>query len=432
MNSKVKDIRQRLQNSELYQNILLLISGNGLAQIIPLAVYPVLTRLFVPDDFGVLAFLFSIHSIILIISTARLDVAIILPRKDSDATSLFNSGLSIAIAISLLIPVFAFLTGRYFINNENYAKIDNWVYLLSLTVFFTAYALLIKGWCTRKKLFKTIIFYTLSLSLLTTGLKLLFGFLKIDQGLLAAFVLAQVLASVLLFIRIRIPENRSPIIRFFSKIDFRVIANYANFPKYNLPHALINTISSNLPVLILTFYFSEYITGQYAVAYALLFKPVHLYAGSVSQALSQKVVEIKHNKLQIWPVIRKYIIRTFFMALLPVGIILAFAPVLFSFVLGEEWLEAGKICRLILPWPIAVLFAGSLSFIPNIFGKQLKSMMADIVYICLRLGALIIGVLTNNVYLGLGLFAVSGFLVLGFILLWYRQIILESDRQSGF
>ena len=252
----LKNTRQRLQNSELYKNILLLISGNGLAQVIPLLVYPVITRLYTPEEFGILAFLFSIHIIILTLSTARLDVAIILPKKDTQAESLFNSGLSIALIISILIPLVALLMDSFGDINETYAKLGNWVYLLSLTVFFTAFSLLARGWCTRKKYFKTIIFYTLSLQIVTSSLKLVFGLFHLRQGLVAAFVIAQVLSGFLLFLNLRDRKKSTPVIRFFRKPDFRIISEYANFPKFNLPHALINTISSNLPVLMLTFYFS--------------------------------------------------------------------------------------------------------------------------------------------------------------------------------
>lgn len=420
---------KRLRKNELYSNILLLISGNGIAQLIPLLAYPVLTRLFPPEEFGLLAFLFSIHTIALILSSARLDMAIILPRKDREANSLVSAGISIAFAVSALLPLLVLAAQNLIHNVPGIPDLGIWYYLLSLTVFFTAWALLAKGWGTRFKLFKTIVFYTISLNLLTSGLKLVFGFAGLEKGLILAFVIAQVLAGILVFIRLRYKDHKLPVLKLFSREDFRAVKPHANFPKYNMPHALINTLSSQLPVLILTFYFSQYITGQFAVAYALLFKPVHVYAGSVSQALSQKCVELIHHREPIWPMIRKYMIRTFLMALGPVILILLFAPGLFEYVLGDAWTEAGHICRAIVVWPLAVLFGGSLSFIPNIFNKQFWSMLADMGYIVLRLGALMIGVLLNNVYLGLFLYALTALLVIGMLLIWYRKLALNCDRK---
>ncbi len=422
-------ILQRLRKSDLYRNMLLLISGNGIAQVVPLLVYPLLTRLFAPEEFGVLAFLFSVHSISLILSTARLDMAIILPKKDDDAKGLVNAGLSTALLVSILIPVAAYAGSGLIKNNPGIPDLGIWYYLLSITVFFTALALQAKGWCTRKKLFISLVFYTIVLNVLTSGLKLLFGVLGLSDGLLTAFVVAQVAATLMLLLRMRYRDHNLPQIRFFRREDFSCVTPYLNFPKFNLPHALVNTLSSQLPVLILTFYFSGFITGQFAVAYALLFKPVHVYAGSVSQVLSQKSVELIHNELPVWPVIQKYMLRTFLLAIVPALIILFFAPAIFGFVLGEEWTEAGRICRLLVPWPVAVLFGGSLSFIPNLFNQQFKSMLADIAYIVIRLAALMTGVLTNNVYLGLFLFAISAVVVIGGLLLWYRKLVIDCDKQ---
>jgi O-antigen/teichoic acid export membrane protein len=282
------------------------------------------------------------------------------------------------------------------------------------------------GWCTRYKFFRIIVIYTLTLNLSTSLLKLLFGFLGFENGLLLAFVMAQTIAGIIYFISVK-RKRALPKFRLFSKSDFQVGRNYLNFPRYNMPHALINTLSSNLPVLILTFYFSEYYTGQFAVAFALLFKPVQVYAGSVSQALSQKVVELKNNNQHIWPLIKKYLVRTFLMAILPAILLFIIAPELFRIVLGDNWVDAGKMCRLLIPWPLAVLHGGSLAFIPNVFSRQLKALVIDIIYILLRLAALAVGVITGNVFLGIGLFSLTGFFVIGYAVFWYISIIRKSD-----
>lgn len=420
--------RQRLQNSELYKNILLLISGNGLAQIIPLLVYPIITRLFTPDDFGVLAFLFSIHSIILIISTGRFNLAIILPKKNREANALFNTGMSLALVMGLLIPVLVFLLGDLTAPYIEYEDFTIWLYLLGITVLVTAFAIMMDGWCTRYKLFRIIVIYTLTLNLSTSLLKLIFGLLNIENGLLLAFVIAQTSASIIYFVAVR-QKHLLPKFKLFKKIDLRISRDYLNFPRYNMPHALINTISSNLPVLILTFYFSEYYTGQFAVAFALLFKPVQVYAGSVSQALSQKVVELKNKNLLIWPLLSKYLKRTFFMAIIPAIILFIIAPELFRIVLGENWLDAGKICRLLIPWPLAVLHGGSLAFIPNVFNKQLKALVIDIIYLFLRMAALAVGVITDNIFLGIGLFSLTGFFVIGYAVIWYIGLVKQHDKK---
>ena len=80
----------RILNSEYIRNTLTLVSGNTLAQLIPLLAEPVLTRLFPPEDFGLLALFISISSLFAIVATGRYELAVMLPSKDEDAVNLSN------------------------------------------------------------------------------------------------------------------------------------------------------------------------------------------------------------------------------------------------------------------------------------------------------------------------------------------------------
>lgn len=57
--------------SEYRRNIITLVTGTTIAQAIPVAISPVLTRLFSPDDFGFFAVYFSTATVLSVIATAR-------------------------------------------------------------------------------------------------------------------------------------------------------------------------------------------------------------------------------------------------------------------------------------------------------------------------------------------------------------------------
>ncbi len=63
------------------RNILTLMTGSTIAQAIPIAISPILTRLYTPEDFGVLALFTSLVTIFSVISTGRYEFAIMLPKK---------------------------------------------------------------------------------------------------------------------------------------------------------------------------------------------------------------------------------------------------------------------------------------------------------------------------------------------------------------
>ena len=420
----------RLKNSELIKNAAFLIGSNGLAQIATLLIYPFIARLYTPDEFGQLAVIISIHSLIVTVASGRYEQAIILPKNAVQASDLFTIGWRIAVIISLLIAPVVFLIQRIGFNLDADYKINFWFYLLGIMVFTAAYQQLVNGWCIRYKMFKIIVGSMLVMSLSNAILKLILGFLKIPDGLLYSFFVAQIITALFLFVIIRRNSNR-PLVTHCTA-DILVTAKaYSNFPKYNMITALLNTFSSNLPIYALALYFSGNLTGQFSIAFALLFRPVSTYNSSVYQVLMQKLVEMKHSGSAIWPMIKKYISKTLFLTIGPGIILMLLIPQIIRIYLGDNWTEAGRFCQLIIPYAVGALISGSLAFVPNIFNKQLKSLIIDVVYLLMRTGALAVGIVLRNVYIAVGLYALAGVMVVSYQIFWYRKLLIESDRIIG-
>jgi O-antigen/teichoic acid export membrane protein len=71
----------------------------------------------------------------------------------------------------------------------------------------------------------------------------------------------------------------------------QVAKEYSNFPKYELPHGLLNSFAANLPVLLLSFYFDMEIIGFFAMSTTLGYRPIALFSNSVYQVLYKKLTE---------------------------------------------------------------------------------------------------------------------------------------------
>src|SRR5262245_30412759 len=84
-------------------------TGTTLAQAIPIAVAPILTRLYNPEDFGVFALLMSVISVIGVIATARYELAIMLPKEDADAVNILILSVIITTFVSAVTCLFIFL-----------------------------------------------------------------------------------------------------------------------------------------------------------------------------------------------------------------------------------------------------------------------------------------------------------------------------------
>ena len=107
--------------SEYSQNVLTLMTGSTLSQAISIAVSPILTRLYKPEDFGLYAIFVAIITIIGTIASGRYELAIILPKKEEDAINIFGLGILITIFMTVLTAILVFVFNDsivYLLNNQ--------------------------------------------------------------------------------------------------------------------------------------------------------------------------------------------------------------------------------------------------------------------------------------------------------------------------
>src|SRR6056300_1116690 len=98
-----KQVHSALFGSEFNRSVFTLMIGSTLAQAIPIAITPVLTRLYTPEDFGLLALFIAMISILSSIVNGQYEQAIILPKKEEDAINIAALSLLIAICFSILL-----------------------------------------------------------------------------------------------------------------------------------------------------------------------------------------------------------------------------------------------------------------------------------------------------------------------------------------
>ena len=140
--------------SEFSKNVLTLMTGTTIAQAIPVAISPILTRIYTPDDFGVFALFMAITAIFGSISTGRYDLAIMLPKKDEDAINIFALGFIITSSISFVLLVVVFIFQEYFVFFLKNEEIGVWLYLVPVSVFFIGTFNILSYFNIRKKNYK--------------------------------------------------------------------------------------------------------------------------------------------------------------------------------------------------------------------------------------------------------------------------------------
>ncbi|HSV88126.1 MAG TPA: oligosaccharide flippase family protein [Bacteroidales bacterium] len=411
-------------------HFLKLFTGSLIAQGVTLLLSPLFAKLFTPDEFGLTALYLAIFSILSVIGTARYEQAIMLTNNDHDARSLFWLVQILSLVFAAVVSLVLLLAGGYIVSIMGNYALRTWLWVIPLSLVLHGVSQGCLFYSNRNKHFgfmaeNTQVHYTT-----LNGARLLTGFLQSPfNGLLASQIFAQVAGAVHIFWRTgRKLLNLADI---SPEALIRQAKRYSGYPRYNMLLNLTNNLSGALPVIMFTRGFSAEVAGLFAFGYGFIFKPLSLFSQSLHQVLSQKIIEDHNKNKPVYPILKKLLIRQFWIGIGPFAILATFAPALFLLVFPPEYSKAGNFVQILSPWLFMVFLTSPLSFLPELFSRQRRAMVIDLVYLLLRFSALAAGILAQNITLSLGLFTAVSFVMVSYNLLWYMQLAQRQQNKTG-
>jgi O-antigen/teichoic acid export membrane protein len=415
---------------EFLKNVATLISGATFVQIVAILIYLILSRIYTPEDFGVFGLYLSIVSITGIISTGKYEMAIMLPKQDKDAMNLLKliGLISVTFSVFLLFPVI-FLNGfiSKILGNKD---ISVWLYFIPLSTLLVGLFQGLKVYSNRFKEYRIITAANVGQSLTNSAGKLAIGpVFPGPAGLVIGSVLGE-LAGAAIFLGRFLKRKKGE----FGSLEWKRIASlskeYNLFPRFNMIQSVINNFSGSLPIFIFSSYFTPAITGLFTMGYSIIYRPVNMAASAFYQVLAQRTIEKNNQGVRLYPDIKKFLYGLLKLVTIPFLLVALFAPAIFRVALGEEWEEAGRYTQIIIPWFFTTCLAMPLSFIPDMFRQQKKAMILDLIKFILRGISMAVGVMNNDVYLGLMLFSTTSSIMIMYSLIWYISLIRRSDREK--
>ncbi len=373
-------IKNILKN-EFIRNAFTLMMGTAFSQAIPIAIIPILTRIFTPDDFGLLALYGACVTILSVIIAGRYEITIMLPKSDKEAKILLQASVIIIFLIATLLCIPIFLFNKEIANllgNENIAP---WLYLLPFSALLTGIYQSLTYWNNRQKKFKNIAASRVNQSLTQGFIQTLLGFSKMGGGLIVGQILG-IASSVIFLLKKDGTYKKIKDIKTKETIITKML-EYKKFPQYSIFGSLCDTAAAQMPVFILTRFYSHTITGMFSLTFRVLNLPAIIISAAVGQVFFQKIVEISHTAPEK---LNKYIIKTFiilFLTYLPIiPILFIWGDDLFAFVFGEQWREAGVYAGYLV---IAVAIRFAVSPLSTVMGleKNVKTgVFWQVLYIC--------------------------------------------------
>ena len=369
------------RNNEFAKNVLTLMTGTVLAQAVPIAIIPILTRVFTPEDFGLLALYGAFVSILGVVATGRYEIAIMLPKEDEDARVLLQVSTLVAFCISIFISIPLFVWNveiSRFLGNESIAP---WLYLIPVSVLLTGVYQALTYWNNRQKKFKNTAVSRVNQSLFQGMTQTGLGFAQITGGLILGQFIGIVSSTSYL---LRKDRSYKKILQKTKVISLKQqMSKYKKFPKYGIIGSLSDAGAVQMPVLMLTKFYSSTVTGMFSLTFRVLNVPTSIISSAIAQVLFQKVVEISYTAPEK---LNGYIIKMFFLLFvlyLPaVPILFFWGDTLFAFVFGEEWGLAGTYAGYLVI-AVAIRFAVSpLSAVLGLEHNIKKGVLWQVLYFC--------------------------------------------------
>ncbi|CAN5467245.1 oligosaccharide flippase family protein [soil metagenome] len=389
--------------------VITLVAGTAFAQAIVLVARPILTRVYSPEEFGVLTVFVTLIAIAGTITSGKYDDALMLPEGRRRAFRLGAIAGILTIVGAGIAVVVAAITLRLGLVDTLWRPV---VIALPVAIACHGLAGMLELWHTRSERFALISAGRISQSGTAISIQLVAGVAGAGSaglvgGALAGFV---ALATVMSF---ALWTDRDLFVSEKLRVWQATATRYRRFPIYSAPASLMNVLSSRLPVLALAPLFGAGPVGWFGIAIGSIALPLGMITGSVGQVFFVRAAAA--NRAGTLDQLTATVLRRLVQIVAgPVAVLLVAGPQLFAFVFGPEWREAGVYAQYVAIWAGLAAIAPPLTRVFDVTERQRQDLIFSVILLALQVIAVVIGIAFNDarvLILAVGVFGALGRLV---------------------
>jgi O-antigen/teichoic acid export membrane protein len=400
--NKINGFIQKIKASEFWSSVAKLSAGQIIGQTITLLATLVLSRIYSSADYGSYGIIASTATIIISIIDLAIDSSIMVAKTDDDSRRIFT--VSFLIQTTLLCVVClgmiiispykmfftttfsynlsVFLMALYIISNSLYSKMRIYVNRLKKNniLFWNS---IINAGCT--------VLVSIPLGLLN------FGFI----GLLST----SILAGLLSFFQMLRADNPFKKINGWGEIKQTIIES-KNYILYQYPSNVMGNTAANIPNQMLYNSFGDAMLGQYSMCNKIFSMPLKLIATPIQTVYFRTVAQSPNENEKISDFTFGFIKKMMYIAIFPIVLVMTFGENIFSFLLGNQWDEAGLIAAIMCPYFFFYFCYSCITYLRVAIGKQKVNLVTTIIQILSMIIALIFALKIDNTMVVITIFAV--------------------------
>jgi O-antigen/teichoic acid export membrane protein len=411
-------MRQRLAQlfpvGSFARNVGVLTGGTVFAQGLAILSLPLLTRLYSPDDFSLLAVYSAVIGIVTVVSCLRYNIAIPLPEEDADALALLAVALGAGVAVSLLLALPVLFAPEATAALLGQPELRPYLWLIPLGVLFASTYNALQYWASRKKRFVLVTQTRVTRAIGGIGAQAGIGAVQASPfGLLFGHMLYSGL-GVFGLLRDLLKRDRAALGGITGPRVLEQSRLYARFPLWSVPESLFNTAGSQVPLILIAAVSAGPEAGYLMLAMRVMGLPMGLVGSSVAQVFAAEAPQ-RLRSGTLGPFTRRTmwaLLRSGAGPLLAIGIL---SPFLFPWIFGPDWARAGWLVAWLTPGFILQFVASPVSIALHVMGRVRTAMLLQLAGCATRIAPLVVigstgGLMLSEAYAVTGLLFYAAYL----------------------
>jgi len=385
-----KSLAKHLEGRYL-RSVLLLVSGAATGQVVTLFSSLVLTRIYQPEQFGVLAIFVSVVAVVATISALRYEAAIPLPEKKLLAAELLVLSLGCLLAFVVCVGILLWSLGDWLLVSLRGEILQPYLWLLPFGILGVGIYQILTSWLVRQQNYSGLAQASIVQAFGQAGCQIGLGLLGLGSlGLIAGEVLGRASGGGALLFR-----SWRSVQACWWQLTLRGVRQTARrfwrFPAISSWAALLNTASVHSPLVLFAVFYDLEIVGCLALAQRILGAPTSLLSNSVSKVFLGECARLHNEAPQNLP--RLFWKTVLSQAALGVGLVICVglpAPWLFRFVFGEQWDLAGWCVLLLSANYLSKMIAYPLGASLDVLERQGLHMLRELLRLLLTSAAVLV------------------------------------------
>ncbi len=406
-----------------FRSMIILGGGVGVSQILLLIATPFLTRLYTPEDFGLLAIVTGSVSVLAVLSSLRYAQALPIAVSDQERNHILALCNSITLVMALIIVVAVWIFGLALGVGRGQSRFADVIWLIPIGFVAVGLQNTYRLLCLSRKRFPLVALSQILKTITTIGTQFSLFWLG-GFGVALGFVVGFGVSSLVLVFPVWMEfYKKRPEASWQGIRD--VAYRYRDFAIYSSWAGLISNISQYLPYFVFPIYFEPAGAGFFLLANRTVFAPISLVVRTTADVFIPYAAEARKSG-SLGDLVTKLIKNLATLAAIPVVILVAISPQVFLAVFGEGWELSGTLAQILA---IAVFFnvvGNPLTRLFAVLELQSMGLWFNIILGATRAVGLVLGGLYGDIVVATGLYVIASGIVWAGLVIRMNVIVGNS------